>query len=92
MILMRSNKLIILLLIAVVIFLGFSLINTTNSNKEFKLQNSNFVIQIDSLKAENKLLTAQSDYLIQYFDSTRKKIPQLKGFAFIADSIMDRNQ
>lgn len=86
---MRSHKLIISLLIAIVIFLGFSLINTKNLNKEFKLQNSNYAIQIDSLKAENKLLTSQSDYLIQYFDSTREKIPQLKGFAFIADSIMD---
>lgn len=45
-------------------------------------------VRMDSLRAENKLLTTQLSYLIRYYDSTRRKIPQPQGIAYIGDSIM----
>lgn len=52
-----------------------------------KGQRNNCLIQVDSLKAENKKLVSQLDYLEMFYDSTKKTIPEPTGFAFIADSV-----
>lgn len=46
------------------------------------------LIQLDSLKAENKKLASQLQYLAAFYDSTKRKIPEPNGFAFIGDSIV----
>ena len=52
-----------------VLLLAIAYINAQKKNKAIQVQVSSYAIQIDSLKAENKLLSSQSDYLIKYFDS-----------------------
>lgn len=62
-------------------------ISIKNSNI-LKGQCNNCLIQLDSLKAENKKLVSQIDYLAKFYDSTRNRIPEPNGFAFIGDSIV----
>ena len=50
-------------------------------------QCNTYLIQLDSLKAENNKTTSQLKYLLKFFDSTKKRIPEPTGFAFIADSV-----
>jgi len=51
-------------------------------------QCNNCLIQLDSIKAENKKLASQLQYLAGFYDSTKRKIPEPNGFAFIGDSIV----
>ena len=53
-----------------------------------KGQRNNCLIQLDSLIAENKKLVSQLDYLELFYDSTKKRIPEPTGFAFIGDSVI----
>jgi hypothetical protein len=89
---MKHLRLIVSALIPAVILLLVYAFHTGKKYAEVKKQNSGYIITIDSLKAENKLLNNQVTYLIKYYDSTRKKIPQPQGFAFIADSIPNTGQ
>lgn len=89
---MKHLKIIVSALILAAILLLLYAFYTGKKYAEVKKQSSGYIITIDSLKAENKLLNDQVSYLIRYYDSTRKKIPQPQGFAFIADSIPNTGQ
>lgn len=52
-----------------------------------KVQRNSYLIQLDSLKAENVNVISQFKYLMKFYDSTKKRIPEPTGFAFIADSV-----
>lgn len=84
---MKHLKILVSTLIPAVILLLLYAFYTRKQCDKVKKQNNSYIITIDSLKAENKLLNNQVSYLMKYYDSTRKKIPQPQGFAFIADSI-----
>lgn len=89
---MKHLRVLVSALIPAVILLLLYAFYTRKQCDEVKKQNSSYIITIDSLKAENKLLNNQVSYLMKYYDSTRKKIPQPQGFAFIADSIPNKGK
>ncbi len=72
------------------VIIGFLSIWIGISIKNYNIlkgQRNNCLIQLDSLKAENKKLVSQLNYLAMFYDSTKKRIPEPTGFAFIADSV-----
>lgn len=85
-------KTILLFLIAILITILLFLTYERDQHLLLKKQNSNFIIQIDSLQAENNVKFVQLNYLKKYFDSTNKKIPEPNGFAFISDSISNKTK
>ncbi len=79
----RLVAVLITVLIILLSFIGYA----WKQNQLLQKKHSTAIIQIDSLQAENKMLNTQLSYLKRYYDSTRKKIPEPTGFAFITDSI-----
>lgn len=76
-----------------IVVIGFLCIWIGISIKQYntlKNQCNSSVIQVDSLKAENIKVTSQLKYLLKFYDSTKKRIPEPTGFAFIADSVTNK--
>ena len=84
---MSLLKLIIFLLLATVGLLFIWISSDKKKYNKLRKLNNNYAIQLDSLRAENRKAVSQLQYLEKYYDSTKKKIPEPKGFAFIGDSV-----
>lgn len=87
---MKSIRKLVFVLIPVFIILLSLIVYTWKQYEGLQNKHNTAIIQIDSLRAENKMLNTQLSYLKRYYDSTRKKIPEPIGFAFITDSISDQ--
>lgn len=74
-------------LIVVIAFLSIWIGTNISQYNMLTKQCNSYIIQLDSLKAENSKTTSQLKYLLKFFDSTKKRIPEPTGFAFIADSV-----
>lgn len=74
-------------LIVVIAFLSIWIGISIRECNMVENQRNNYLIQLDSLRAENSKVVSQLQYLEKYYDSSKKKIPEPNGFAFIGDSI-----
>lgn len=84
---MRLLKIFTSILFIIIIVLYAYAVHWKEELERVKMEKDITVVKLDSLKTENKLLTSQLGYLVKFYDSTKRKIPQPTGFAFIADSI-----
>ncbi|MBK9486044.1 MAG: hypothetical protein IPO01_12830 [Chitinophagaceae bacterium] len=77
-------------LIVVIGFLSIWIGISLKQYNTLKDQRNSCLIKIDSLKAENIKVTSQLKYLLKFYDSTKKRIPEPTGFAFIADTVANK--
>jgi hypothetical protein len=89
---MKPIRTLAFVLIPVFIILLSFIVYSWKQNEWLQQKHNTAIIQIDSLRAENKMLNTKLSYLRRYYDSTRKKIPEPIGFAFITDSISDQGK
>lgn len=89
---MKPIRTLAFVLIPVFIILLSLIVYSWKQKEWLQKKHDTAIIQIDSLRAENKMLNTQLSYLKRYYDSTRKKIPEPTGFAFITDSISDQGK
>ncbi|MDE3251830.1 MAG: hypothetical protein KGO92_03420 [Bacteroidota bacterium] len=89
---MKPIRTLVFVFIPVFIILLSFIVYAWKQNEQLQDKQNTAIIQIDSLRAENKMLNTQLSYLKRYYDSTRKKIPEPTGFAFITDSISDQGK
>lgn len=60
--------------------------------QQLKSENQDFAIKVDSLEAENSIHISQMNYLVRFYDSSKKKIPQPRGVAFISDTVLNQTE